>query len=93
MIRERVTEDVFVFISSLYAEVGATVIVSPEGAVVIDTLPFPEETQQIREFARRRSSRAKATASRYTASPCLFRAEPNRVTLRRRLYWVNTLNA
>ncbi|MEJ2736400.1 MAG: MBL fold metallo-hydrolase [Anaerolineae bacterium] len=57
MIRERVTEDVFVFISSLYAEVGATVIVSPEGAVVIDTLPFPEETQQIREFARRRSSR------------------------------------
>jgi cyclase len=57
MIRERVTEDVFVFISSLYAEVGATVIVSPEGAVVIDTLPFPEETQQVREFARRRSPR------------------------------------
>ena len=36
MLRERVTEDVFVFISSLYAEVGATVILSPEGAVIID---------------------------------------------------------
>jgi cyclase len=57
MLRERVTEDVFVFISSLYAEVGATVILSPEGAVIIDTLPFPEETRQIREFALRRSSR------------------------------------
>jgi cyclase len=57
MLRERVTEDVYVFISSLYAEVGATVIVSPEGAVVIDTLPFPEETKQIREFALRRSPR------------------------------------
>ena len=57
MLRERVTEDVYVFISSLYAEVGATVIVSPDGAVVIDTLPFPEETRQIREFALRRCPR------------------------------------
>jgi cyclase len=57
MLRERVTEDVYVFISSLYAEVGATVIVSPDGAVIIDTLPFPEETRQIREFALRRCPR------------------------------------
>jgi glyoxylase-like metal-dependent hydrolase (beta-lactamase superfamily II) len=54
MLRERVTEDVYVFISSLYAEVAATVIVTPEGAIVIDTLPFPEETKQVREFALRR---------------------------------------
>jgi cyclase len=54
MIRERVTEDVYVFISGLYVEVGATVVVTPDGAVVIDTLPFPEETQQVREFALRR---------------------------------------
>ncbi len=54
MLRERVTEDVYVFISSLYAEVGATVIVTPEGAVVVDTAPFPQETRQIREFALRR---------------------------------------
>jgi glyoxylase-like metal-dependent hydrolase (beta-lactamase superfamily II) len=57
MLRERVTEDVYVFISSLYAEVGATVILTPDGAVVVDTLPFPEETQQVREFASRRSKR------------------------------------
>jgi cyclase len=57
MLRERVTEDVFVFISDLYAEVAATVIVTPEGAVVVDTLPFPAETRQIREFALQRSPR------------------------------------
>ena len=57
MLRERVTEDVFVFISSLYAEVSAVVVTTPDGAVVIDTLPFPEETSQVREFARRRCPR------------------------------------
>jgi cyclase len=51
MLRERVTEDVYVFISDLYAEVAATVIVTPDGAVVVDTLPFPQETRQVREFA------------------------------------------
>ena len=54
MLRERVTEDVYVFISSLYAEVSATDIVTPEGAIVIDTLPFPQESKQVREFALRR---------------------------------------
>jgi glyoxylase-like metal-dependent hydrolase (beta-lactamase superfamily II) len=54
MLRERVTEDVYVFISSLYAEVSATVIVTPEGAIVIDTLPFPQESERVREFALRR---------------------------------------
>lgn len=53
MLRERVTEDVYVFISDLYVEVAATVVISSDGAVVIDTLPFPQETQQVREFARR----------------------------------------
>jgi glyoxylase-like metal-dependent hydrolase (beta-lactamase superfamily II) len=51
MIRERVTEDVYIFISELYVEVGATVVLTPEGAVIIDTLPFPQETQQVRDFA------------------------------------------
>jgi cyclase len=54
MLRERVTEDVYVFISDLYVEVAATVIVTPGGAVVIDTMPFPQETRQIREFALQR---------------------------------------
>jgi glyoxylase-like metal-dependent hydrolase (beta-lactamase superfamily II) len=37
--------------------VAATVIVTPDGAVVIDSLPFPEETRQVREFALRRCPR------------------------------------
>jgi len=56
MLRERVTEDVYVFISDLYAEVAATVIVTPEGTVVVDTLPFPQEARQVREFALKQSS-------------------------------------
>lgn len=55
MLRERVTEDVFVFVSDLYAEVSATVIMTPDGAVLVDTLPFPQETRQIREFVRQHS--------------------------------------
>jgi cyclase len=57
MLRERVTEDIHVFISSLYVEVAATVILTPEGAVVVDTMPFPQEAQQVRDFALRRSPR------------------------------------
>jgi glyoxylase-like metal-dependent hydrolase (beta-lactamase superfamily II) len=57
MLRERVTEDIFVFISELYVEVAATVILTPEGAMVVDTLPFPQETQGVREFALRRCPR------------------------------------
>jgi len=55
MLRERVTEDVFVFISELYAEVSATIILTPDGAVLVDTLPFPQETRQIRDFVRQHS--------------------------------------
>jgi glyoxylase-like metal-dependent hydrolase (beta-lactamase superfamily II) len=57
MLRERVTEDIHVFISGLYVEVAATVILTPEGAVIVDTMPFPEETQQVRDFALQRSPR------------------------------------
>jgi glyoxylase-like metal-dependent hydrolase (beta-lactamase superfamily II) len=57
MLRERVTEDVYVFISSLYAEVSAVVITTPDGAVVVDTLPFPQETNQVRAFALERCPR------------------------------------
>jgi cyclase len=54
MLRERVTEDVYVFISDLYVEVAATVIITPEGAVIVDTLPFPQETHRVRDFALER---------------------------------------
>ena len=48
--RDRISEGVYVFTSGLYAEVTATVIFTDEGAILVDTLPFPQETRQIREF-------------------------------------------
>jgi len=51
MQRERVAEDVFVFISDMYVEVTAGVIFTEVGSIVVDTLPFPQETRQLREFA------------------------------------------
>ncbi|MCL5998326.1 MAG: MBL fold metallo-hydrolase [Chloroflexi bacterium] len=51
---ERLSEDVYVFTSDRYAQVTASLIVSGTVGVVIDTLPFPQETSQIALFARRR---------------------------------------
>ncbi len=51
---ERLSEDVYVFTSDRYAQVTASLIVSGTIGVVIDTLPFPQETSQIALFARRR---------------------------------------
>ncbi|MCL4506073.1 MAG: MBL fold metallo-hydrolase [Chloroflexi bacterium] len=51
---ERLSEDVYVFTSDRYAQVTASLIVSGSIGVVIDTLPFPQETSQIALFARRR---------------------------------------
>lgn len=51
---ERLSEDVYVFASDRYAQVTASLIVSGTIGVVIDTLPFPQETSQIAYFARRR---------------------------------------
>jgi len=50
MQRERVADDIYVFTSDLYAQVTAGVVITTEGAVVIDTLAYPEETQQIKRF-------------------------------------------
>ena len=52
MTRERVSEDIYVFTSDVYAQVTAGVILTPEGAVVIDTLPFPSETREIVDFVK-----------------------------------------
>lgn len=48
--RERVADNIYFFQSRNYAEVNAGVVVGQEMAVVIDTLPFPEETIEIRNF-------------------------------------------
>ena len=55
MYRERIADDVYVFTSALYAQVTAGAVVTSEGAVVIDTLPFPSETRQIIDFVNQRA--------------------------------------
>lgn len=50
MQRERVAEDIYVFTSELYARVTAGVVVTQAGAILIDTLPFPQETLEIKDF-------------------------------------------
>jgi glyoxylase-like metal-dependent hydrolase (beta-lactamase superfamily II) len=54
MQRERVADDIYVFTSDLYAQVTAGVVVTSEGAVLIDTLAYPEETLQIKRFIETR---------------------------------------
>jgi glyoxylase-like metal-dependent hydrolase (beta-lactamase superfamily II) len=61
MQRERVTDSIYVFTSDLYAQVTAGVILTSQGAVLIDTLLYPEETLQIRQFVQDRLN----TAVRY----------------------------
>jgi len=51
---DRIAEDIYVFVSSLYAQVTATVLLTQSGAIVIDTLPFPVETHQIVSFVESR---------------------------------------
>jgi cyclase len=54
MIRERVADNVYVFTSEDYAQVNAGAIVGPEWSVVIDTLAYPHETREIRDFVEGR---------------------------------------
>jgi glyoxylase-like metal-dependent hydrolase (beta-lactamase superfamily II) len=48
--RERVSNDIHVFTSDLYAQVTAGAIVTREGAVLVDTLPFPAESRELVAF-------------------------------------------
>ncbi|MCZ7539388.1 MAG: MBL fold metallo-hydrolase [Anaerolineae bacterium] len=54
MQRERVADDIYVFTSELYAQVTAGAILTTEGAILIDTLVFPEEARAIRHFLENR---------------------------------------
>jgi cyclase len=55
MQRERISDDIFVFTSGLYAQVTAGAVLSPEGTIIIDALPFPAEARQMAEFISKRS--------------------------------------
>jgi cyclase len=57
MLMERIAEEIYVFTSDLYAQVTAGVIATSEGAVVVDTLPFPQETRELLVFVRERGLR------------------------------------
>lgn len=52
--RERITENIYVFMSSQYVQVTAGVIITSVGAVLIDTLLYPDETLYIRRFVEDR---------------------------------------
>jgi cyclase len=54
MQRERVADDIYVFTSEQYAQVTAGAVITSEGAVLVDTLLFPEETRQIKQFIETR---------------------------------------
>ena len=53
---ERVADSVYSFQSDMYAQVTAGVVAGPEWAVVIDTLAFPDETLDIRDFVEQELS-------------------------------------
>ena len=52
--RERITDHIFVFRSQQYAQVTAGLVLTDDGAVLIDTLLYPEETLRIRQFVKER---------------------------------------
>ena len=54
MVRERVADNVFVFTSDLYAQVNAGVVVGPEWSVIIDTLAYPAESRELKDFVENR---------------------------------------
>lgn len=51
MFRGRVSEDIYVFTSELYAQVNAGAIVTRDGVVLIDSMPFPIESRDLAAFA------------------------------------------
>ena len=57
MFKERVMDDIYVFTSEMYVQVTAGAILTPEGTIVIDTLPFPQESRAMRDFLRAHSPR------------------------------------
>ena len=50
MLRERVSDNIYVFTSDLYAQVTAGAIVTRDGAILVDSLPFPVEAHDMAAF-------------------------------------------
>ncbi len=54
MIRERIADDVYVFTSRRYAQVTAGAVLTKEGALLIDTLYYPDECRAVQQFVEER---------------------------------------
>jgi len=54
---DRVAEDIYIMTSEMYAQVTAAVITTNQGAVVVDTLPYPAETREIVAFVESKMGR------------------------------------
>jgi len=54
MVRERISDDIYIFTSRRYAQVKAGAILTKEGAILIDTLFYPGETRAIKDFLEKR---------------------------------------
>jgi glyoxylase-like metal-dependent hydrolase (beta-lactamase superfamily II) len=54
MVRERISDDIYVFTSRRYAQVKAGAIMTKEGTILIDTLFYPAETRAIKDFLEKR---------------------------------------
>lgn len=50
MFQERVSQDVYIFTSEMYAQVTAGAMVTRDGVILIDTLPFPAESREMATF-------------------------------------------
>jgi len=47
---ERVSEEIYLFTSDRYALVNSVAVLTEEGIVIVDALPFPDEAEQIARF-------------------------------------------
>jgi cyclase len=54
MLRERVSNNIFVFTSELYAQVTCGVILTAAGAILVDAMPYPSEASAIARFVEER---------------------------------------
>lgn len=50
MFRERVSNDIYVFTSDMYAQVTAGAIVTEDGVILVDTFPYPAESRELAVF-------------------------------------------
>lgn len=47
---DRIADDIYILMSDSYAQVTCTVLTTPDGAILIDTMPFPAEAKQVLAF-------------------------------------------